>query len=591
MPAEKLINRFMPGLAALRHYRKDWLPGDLSAGLSVAAVQVPVAIAYAQLIGLPAEAGLHSCILPMLLYALVGGSGRLQVGPEAATCLMAGAVLAPLAAADPGQKAALCAMLTLMVGACSILAGVLRLGFVASFLSRPILLGFLNGIGLSLIAGQLTKILGCAAPRSGALGAFWETLGRPGGIHWPTLATGLLALALIAGLRRLRPRWPAPLLAIAAAALAAFLFHLDRQGVALTGRIEARLSLPRLPPAGADPASLARLLQGAASITVVAFCSGMLAARGFAGKNDRALNPNHEFAAFGVADIGSALCQGFPVGGAASRTAVNALAGGRSHLAGAVAALAVAGVLLCLARPLSWVPAPALGAVLVVAGAGVLDLRALRLVRRASRFEFWLSIATTAGVLTVGVLPGIIFAIALTLLRTLQLLYRPADVVLGWKRGVDAQVDARLHPDARTVPGVVVYRFDAPLLFFNADYFKERVLKLVEEQKAPAAVLFVAEMVGQTDVTGLETLRELCATLRARGVTLALARPHKGFRTALEQSGVLNEIGPRNLFTSVRTGMQHFRQLRKQAAAKALAAARETRARETAARAAAAENR
>jgi high affinity sulfate transporter 1 len=577
MPAEKFINRFMPGLASLRHYQRDWLQCDVFAGLAVAAVQVPTAIAYAQLAGLPPEVGLYSCILPMLLYALVGGSRQLQVGPDAATCTLVGAVLAPLAVAgEPGQAVALCAVLTLMVGACSILAGVLRFGFVANFLSRPILVGFLNGIGISIIAGQLAKILGYAAPHSRFVEGVWKTAARLDEIHWPTLAAGLFALAVTVGVRRWRPRWPAPLLAIAAAGAAAFVFHLERHGVALTGRVAAALPMPRLPLV--DAGSLARLFEGAVSITVVSFCSGMLTARSFASKSGGTLNPNHEFMAFGVADIGSALCQGFPISGADSRTAVNDLAGGRSHLVGVVAALAIVGVLLFLTVPLSWVPAPALGAVLVVAGFGLIDLRALRLVRRASRFEFWLSVATTIGVLTVGVLPGIIFAIGLTLLRTLQLLYRPADAVLGWKRGVDGQVDVRTHPDARTVPGVVVYRFDSPLLFFNADYFKERVLKLVDAEKAPAAVLFVAEMVGQTDVTGLEVLRELCATLRARGVTLALARPHKGFRAALEQSGVINELGRQNLFTSVRTGMQHFRQLRKQMAAKALAGAREAAA-------------
>ncbi len=573
MPAEKFINRFMPGLASLRDYQKGWLPSDVFAGLSVAAIQVPTAIAYAQLAGLPPEVGLYSCVLPMLLYAIVGGSRQLQVGPDAATCTMVGAVLMPLATGNAEETVALGAVLTLMVGACSILAGLLRFGFVANFLSRPILVGFLNGIGLSIIGGQLAKILGYSAPHTGFFEGLWKTTGRLGETHWPTLATGLLALAVTIGVRRLRPRWPAPLLAIVAAALAAFVFHLQRHGVALTGHIEASLPAPRLPRV--DAVSLERLFEGAVSITVVGFCSGMLTARSFASKTGCTLNPNHEFMAFGVADIGSALCQGFPISGADSRTAINALAGGRSHLVGVVAALAIVCVLLFLTGPLAWVPAPALGAVLMVAGFGLIDLDALRLVRRASRFEFWLSIVTTIGVLTIGVLPGIIFAIALTLLRTLQLLYRPADAVLGWKRGVDGQVDVRTNPDARTVPGVVVYRFDSPLLFFNADYFKERVLTLVDAEKAPAAVLFVAEMVGQIDVTGLETLRGLCADLRARGVTLALARPHKGFRAALEQSGLINEIGRQNLFTSVRTGMQHFRQLRKQTAAKALAGTRE----------------
>ncbi|MDR0902034.1 MAG: SulP family inorganic anion transporter [Opitutaceae bacterium] len=583
MPAENFINRFMPGLASLRHYQRGWLPGDVSAGLSVAAIQVPTAIAYAQLAGLPPEVGLYSCILPMLLYALMGGSRQLQIGPDAATCTMVGAVLLPLAAGNPEQMVALCAVLTLMVGVGAILAGVLRFGFVANFLSRPILIGFLNGIGVSIIAGQLSKILGLHVPRAGFAEGLWETVAKLGATHWPTLATGLFALALTVGVKRLRPRWPAPLLAIAAAAVAAFVLHLNRLGVELTAPVAASLPVPRLPRV--DAASLARLFEGAASITVVSFCSGMLTARSFANKNGYTLNPNHEFMAFGVADIGSALCQGFPISGADSRTAVNDLAGGKSHLVGVVAALAIVCVLLFLTGPLSWVPAPALGAVLVVAGLGLIDLKSLRLVRRASRFEFWLSIVTTAGVLTIGVLPGIILAIALTLLRTLQLIYRPMDAVLGWKRGVDGQVDTRTNPGARTVPGVVVYRFDSPLLFFNADYFKERVLKLVDAEKAPAAVLFVAEMAGQIDVTGLEVLRELGAHLRARGVTLALARPHKGLRAALEQSGVINEIGRQNMFTSVRTGMQHFRQLRKQTASKAQAGARETGV------AAAAENR
>ncbi|HHM8029135.1 TPA: SulP family inorganic anion transporter [Pseudomonas aeruginosa] len=551
------LARWVPGLDSLLHYRRAWFRPDVQAGLSVAAIQTPTAIAYAQIAGFPPQVGLYACILPMLIYALIGSSRQLMVGPDAATAAMVAAAITPLAAGDPQRLVDLSMIVAIMVGLFSIVAGLARAGFIASFLSRPILVGYLNGIGLSLLVGQLGKLFGYEAATSGFVAGILALLENLLHIHWPTLILGSLSLLLMVLLPRRFPQLPGALCGVLLASLAAALLGLDRYGVELLGEVPA--GLPQLSWPQTSLEELKSLLRDATGITVVSFCSAMLTARSFAARHGYSINPNHEFVALGLANIGAGVSQGFAISGADSRTAVNDMVGGKTQLVGVVAALVIAATLLLLNKPLGWVPMPALGAVLLLAGWGLIDVQALKGFWKLSRFEFSLCLLTTVGVLSVGVLPGIFVAVSIAVLRLLYYTYRPSDAVLGWMHGIDGQVELAKYPQATTLPGLVIYRFDAPLLFFNADYFKQRVLAVVDGSERPNAVLLNAEAMTNLDISGLATLHEVQQILKAQGVHLSLARVTGQTLDLLQRSSMLGEIKPPLVFSSVRSGVSAYR--------------------------------
>ncbi len=551
------LARWIPGLDSLLHYRRAWFRPDVQAGLSVAAIQIPTAIAYAQIAGFPPQVGLYACILPMLIYALIGSSRQLMVGPDAATAAMVAAAITPLAAGDPQRLVDLSMIVAIMVGLFSIVAGLARAGFIASFLSRPILVGYLNGIGLSLLVGQLGKLFGYEAATSGFVAGILALLENLLHIHWPTLILGSLSLLLMVLLPRRFPQLPGALCGVLLASLAAALLGLDRYGVELLGEVPA--GLPQLSWPQTSLEELKSLLRDATGITVVSFCSAMLTARSFAARHGYSINANHEFVALGLANIGAGVSQGFAISGADSRTAVNDMVGGKTQLVGVVAALVIAATLLLLNKPLGWVPMPALGAVLLLAGWGLIDVQALKGFWKLSRFEFSLCLLTTVGVLSVGVLPGIFVAVSIAVLRLLYYTYRPSDAVLGWMHGIDGQVELAKYPQATTLPGLVIYRFDAPLLFFNADYFKQRVLAVVDGSERPNAVLLNAEAMTNLDISGLATLHEVQQILKAQGVHLSLARVTGQTLDLLQRSSMLGEIKPPLVFSSVRSGVSAYR--------------------------------
>ncbi|MBH9337026.1 SulP family inorganic anion transporter [Pseudomonas aeruginosa] len=551
------LARWVPGLDSLLHYRRAWFRPDVQAGLSVAAIQIPTAIAYAQIAGFPPQVGLYACILPMLIYALIGSSRQLMVGPDAATAAMVAAAITPLAAGDPQRLVDLSMIVAIMVGLFSIVAGLARAGFIASFLSRPILVGYLNGIGLSLLVGQLGKLFGYEAATSGFVAGILALLENLLHIHWPTLILGSLSLLLMVLLPRRFPQLPGALCGVLLASLAAALLGLDRYGVELLGEVPA--GLPQLSWPQTSLEELKSLLRDATGITVVSFCSAMLTARSFAARHGYSINPNHEFVALGLANIGAGVSQGFAISGADSRTAVNDMGGGKTQLVGVVAALVIAATLLLLNKPLGWVPMPALGAVLLLAGWGLIDVQARKGFWKLSRFEFSLCLLTTVGVLSVGVLPGIFVAVSIAVLRLLYYTYRPSDAVLGWMHGIDGQGELAKYPQATTLPGLVIYRFDAPLLFFNADYFKQRVLAVVDGSERPNAVLLNAEAMTNLDISGLATLHEVQQILKAQGVHLSLARVTGQTLDLLQRSSMLGEIKPPLVFSSVRSGVSAYR--------------------------------
>ncbi|MGG7596482.1 SulP family inorganic anion transporter [Pseudomonas sp. B21-023] len=557
------LSRWLPGLANLLHYRREWFHADLQAGLSVAAIQIPIAIAYAQIVGLPPQYGLYACVLPMMVYALVGSSRQLMVGPDAATCAMIGGAVAPLAMGDPQRIAELSVIITVLVGVMLIAAGVARAGFIASFFSRPILIGYLNGIGLSLLAGQLSKVVGFKIEGDGFILSLINFFQRLGEIHWLTLAIGLAGLSLLIWLPRRYPRLPAALVTVVVFTALAGLFGLDRFGVAILGPVPA--GIPELAWPQSSLAETKSLLRDALGIATISFCSAMLTARSFAARHGYAINANHEFLALGVSNLAAGISQGFAISGADSRTAVNDMVGGKSQLVGIIAALVIALILLFFTAPMAWIPQAALGAVLLMAGWGLIDVKSLKTIRKLSRFEFWLCLLTTVGVLGLGVLPGIVFAVTLAILRLLYSIYQPTDAVLGWVPGIEGQVDVRQHKDARTVPGLVVYRFDDAILFFNADYFKMRLLEAVQNVEKTQVVLFDAEAVTSIDVSGIAALREVRDTLAAQGIHFAIARARGTFLRMLVRSGMAREMEEKLLFGSVRAGIRAYRVWRNRA--------------------------
>jgi high affinity sulfate transporter 1 len=469
---------------------------------------------------------------------------------------MVAAAITPLAAGDPQRLVHLSMIVAVMVGLLSIVAGFIRAGFIASFLSRPILVGYLNGIGLSLLAGQLGKLLGYQSETSGFIAGLLAMIRNLANTHLPTLALGAATLLLLIVLPRRWPRLPVALVAMVLASAAAAWWGLDRHGVALLGAVPA--GLPQLSWPRTNYPELLSLLRDATGITIVSFCSAMLTARSFAARHGYAIDANREFIALGLANVGAGISQAFVISGADSRTAVNDLVGGKTQMVSVVVALVIVAVLVFLHEPLGWVPIAALGAVLMLAGWGLIDFRAMKAFWRLSRFECALCLLTTVGVLGVGVLPGIFVAVTLALLRLLYLTYRPRDAVLGWVEGVDGQVELGRYPQASTLPGLLIYRFDAPLLFFNADYFKQRLLHLVEQADYPRAVLLNAETMINLDLTGLATLREVQQTLAAQGVFFGFARLLGPAYDLLQRSGELGELKPPLVFSSVRAGINAY---------------------------------
>lgn len=560
------LSRYIPGLTLLSNYRPGWLRHDLVAGLSVAAVALPTGIAYAELAGLSPVVGLYSAIFPLFAYALFGSSRQLITGPDAATCALVAGSLGPLAAGDPSKYLAYSVILSLLTGFFCIAGGLARLGFIANFLSRPILIGFLNGVAINIIVGQLGKLFGFSVSGHDLIASLTHFVANLGQTHTPTLLLGVTLVALLLVIKRLAPKVPGPLLAVIAGIAAVVLFSLDQQGVKVTGTVPA--GLPQLHIPEVEPGALHTLMRDALGIMLVSFTSAMLTARSFAARNRYDIDVNQEFIAIGACNIASGLGQGFAVSGADSRTAVSDAMGGKSQLTGVVAGVAMLGVLLYLTEPLAFLPVAALGAVLVTSAFGLFDLTALRSFYSLSRAEFALSIITTIGVVIEGALPGILVAVTLAIIRLLAISSRPHDAVLGRAPGVKGFHDVRDYPDARTVPGLLVYRFDAAVVFFNADYFKSRVLQVIAEARAPVKWLVLdAGSINYLDITAVHKLQEIREELEKRGIVLAIARPKRLMRTKLELGGLFEEIGRDRIFVTVKSAVRAFHRERKRQAA------------------------
>jgi high affinity sulfate transporter 1 len=508
---------------ALAGYRRSWLRHDVAAGVSVAAIALPVGIAYADLAGVPPVEGMYSAIFPLFAYALFGSSRQLMTGPDAATCILVAASLGPLAGGDPGHYATLLLALTIMTGLLYLLAGVARLGFIANFLSQPILTGYLNGIALIIIVGQLPKLFGYPGEQEGFFEKILEFFERVDQSHWPTLALGAGMLVVLLLVMRLLPRLPAAFIVVVLSIVLVAALGLTHQGVAVLGEVPGGLPSFMLPSFGHG--ALKDIFAAAAGLMLVSFTSGVLTAKSFARRNGYEVDANQELIGFGACNLASGLAQGFPVTGADSRTAVNTAMGGKTQVAGLVAGGAMLLVLLFLTSPLAYVPISALAAVILVSAWGLFDLADLRELFHMSYREFLMSVSTTIGVLALGVLPGVLLAVTLSLLWLLTVTSRPNDAVLGKVRGQKGFHDVADFPDAKTIPGLLLYRFDSNVVFYNVDYLKRRVHAAIAAQKTPVEwVVIDASPINVIDVTGLRKLDELREELAAKGVSVYFAR-------------------------------------------------------------------
>ena len=549
----RLIGRIAPGLHDLRHYQRADLPKDLAAGLAVAAVALPVGVAYAQLAGFHPAVGLYSSILPLLAYFLFGTSRQLILGPDAATCALIALTVAPMAGGDPQVYIALSALLALFAGLFCILACFLKLGVLADFLSRPILVGFLNGVAVSIALGQSGKLFGFSIEQQGVVLVAIELISKFGQIHWLTFAVALLAFAVLLLAPRLIKHLPAALLAMLVAAVAVAGFDLEAHGVATLGVVPAGLPALGLPAGSLQLLTehFKPLLMAAAGIALISFSSAMLTARSFAAKNRYDIDVDREFAALGAANIASALSQGFAISGADSRTAMSDASGGRTRLTGLFAAAAVALVLVFLTGPLQFVPVAALGAVLIMAALSLLDLGSLRRFWAIDKREFLLSMIATFGVIWVGALEAILFVVLLAVLRFVQLTARPRAEVLGSIEGMPGFHALDRHPEAAVTAGLVLFRFNGPLVFFNAGYFKREALAAANQQGDDLR-WFVLDMIPltQLDITGIDALLDLQAELASRGVELVAA----GRRSESSQG-----VSPVRHYPTLRKAQQAYR--------------------------------
>jgi high affinity sulfate transporter 1 len=511
-----------PGLAALRHYRPADLPHDLAGGIAVAAVTVPVSIANAQLAGLPPEHGLYGSILPLVVYAVLGTSRQLMVGTSAAAAALVAAAIGTLAAGDPSQHLAIAMMLALLVGLMCLAASLLRLGAIADFLSRPILVGFMNGLALSIVLSQLGPLFGITLTAQGFFPRALEFLVSLPGTHLPTLAVGLTSLGVILAAGRFAPRLPAPLVAMLVAGVIVQLFALRTTGVGVIGAVPA--GLPSLAMPFVPLHQMPMLLAEAAGLTLLSFSSTMLAARSFAEKNRYDVDADREVAALGAANVGAALSQGFAVTGSALRTSVAEASGARTQVAGLVAAAVLVPVLLFLTGPLQHIPSVALAAILISAGLSLLNWDELRAIRRIEPQEYWLAVIATAGVLVFGAIQAILLVVVLALLRFVRLTARPRVEILGELEGDAGYQSVARHPAARSQPGLLLFRYNGPIVFFSAPHFKREVLAAAAAA-GPGLRWFVIDLlpVSQVDATGLFAIRDACDALRERGVLVAAA--------------------------------------------------------------------
>ncbi|HSE09772.1 MAG TPA: sulfate permease [Nocardioidaceae bacterium] len=557
-PTDRLAS-FAPGLSTLLHYDRGWLRGDLLAGVTVAAYLVPQVMAYAEVAGLPAVVGLWACVAPLLIYALLGSSRQLSVGPESTTALMTAAAVGAMGAGDPDRYAALAAALAIAVGVLCLLGYVGRLGFLADLLSRPVLVGYMAGIAVLMVVSQLGKLSGMDVQGDTPLEQTGYTLTHLGDVRLATVTLAAAVLVLLLLGQHFRPRWPNPLFVMLLAAAAVALLGLEDQGIEVVGAIPARLPAPGLPDLAAQ--EVLQLAVPALGVAIVSYSDNVLTGRAFASRRRERIDANQEFLALGAANVGAGLFSAFPVSSSGSRTVIGDSLGSRSQLYSLVALGVVLLTMLFLSPVLAAFPLAALGGVVVFAAIRLVDVAELRRIARFRHTELALALATTASVLVLGVLPGIGVAIGLSIVDLLHRVARPHDGILGYVPDVPGMHDVDDYPHARRVPGLVVYRYDSPIFFANAEDFRRRALAAVEGAPTPVEwFLLNAEANIEVDLTGVDALEEVRRALTERGIVFAMARVKQDLRVYLDAAGFTDRVGEDRIFMTLPTAVTAYAQ-------------------------------
>ena len=541
----------LPILRGLAGFNKDWLRSDIPAGLSIAAVGLPSAIAYPAIAGLPPETGIYASIVAPIAYAIFGPSRLLIVGPDAATMTVLAAAMAAIIAAEPAaadiDRVAIASALALGVGVFCIAAKLLRLGVLASFLSRPILVGFFAGVSLSILVGQISRFTGVKIESDGLLAPVLEILGKGSLIHWPSLLFGLAMFALLWIVRAFNVKVPGPVLVVVVSVILSALFDFRGHGIAVVGDIPSgfpSLSLPALHRMPLD-----KIILGSAAVFLVSFGAGIVAARSFGSRTGEEVDANQELIGIGAANIAPGLFGSFPISVSDSRTAINLSTGGVSQAAGLVSATTLIAALVFLHSALRILPIPALAAILATAAISLIDVQELKKIWHISRMEFVFALIAMWGAISFGVLNGVVVAVAATFVYLLRKTMFPRDGLLGHIEGRHGFFDLARFPEARPVEGAAVFAIQGNILFYNADYVRMRLTAIANEL-APGTNCLVldASAITHMDSTGAVALDAVADALAKRDIVFAIADLSEESRGILERAGVINKIGTHNLF-------------------------------------------
>jgi len=550
-----------PGLTVLQSYKRKWLSKDVVAGLVLTALLVPQGMAYAELAGLPSVTGLYTSVMALLAYAIFGPSRVLVLGPDSSLGPMIAATILPLVGANgnPEQAIALASMLALIVGVLTILAGAAKLGFVADLLSKPTRIGYLNGLALTILIGQLPKLFGFSVHAQGLIREAAKFVqGVLNGDTVPAaLAVGICSLALILAFQRWLPRVPGVLVAVVVSILAVVALNLSDHGVKLVGTLPQGFPTPAFPSVPFN--DLARLLAGAVGIAIVSLADTISTSSAFAARKGREVYANKEMIAIGSANIASGFFHGFPVSTSGSRTAVADQAGAQTQVTGIVGAATITLMLLFVPGLLRNLPQPTLAAIVIAASLSLTDIPGTIRLRRQRPTEFWLSIAAFLGVALLGVLAGIGIAVGLSILNVFRHAWWPYNAVLGRIEGVPGYHDVHMHPEAEQVPGLVIYRFDAPLFFANARSFRDQVRALAAVQPPPRWIVIAAEPITDIDVTAADMLKDLSVTLEERGTSLYFAEMKDPVRQKAERYELSEALPADRFFPTLGAAVRAYR--------------------------------
>ena len=553
--------RWLPGLATLRQYQAEWLTHDIVAGLVLTTMLVPVGIAYAVASGVPGIYGLYATIVPLLAYAVFGPSRILVLGPDSSLAPVILGLVFPLSGGDPLRAVALASMMAVVSGIVCIVAGLARLGFITELLSKPIRYGYMNGIALTVLISQLPKLFGFSIEGDGPLRELWAIASAilNGKVNWTAFAIGAGTLALILSLKN-HKRIPGILIAVVGATIIVGALDLAaRADVLVLGPLPQGLptfTIPWITYADSVPVVL-----GGLAVALVSFADTSVLSRAYAARTGRNVDPNQEMVGLGAANLAAGFFQGFPISSSSSRTPVAEAAGARTQLTGVVGALSVALLLLVAPNLLQHLPSAALAAVVIASAIGLFEIYDLTRILRIQPWEFWLSIVCFLGVAVFGAIPGIGLAVVLAIIEFLWDGWRPHSAVLGRPKDVEGYHDITRYPDARQLPGLILFRWDAPLFFANAELFKERVLAAVAGSPSTVRWFVVAaEPVTSVDVTAADALAELDETLHADGIELCFAELKDPVKDKLKRFGLFGQIGQQYFFPTIEAAVRSYNQ-------------------------------